>query len=1382
MAEHIGEITILHGNAFADGPEGARQLTLGSPIYNDDVVSTGTKGALEIEFTDGAKLSQGPDSKVHLDEYVFDPDQDAGEMTMNLIEGTFRSVTGEIVDMNPEGFKIDTPNTTIGIRGTTTGHFVGTNGNEEHVVLDFVNKPVIIRALIGGPPRVISQDGMGVASSPTGLGLVRPAPPNILNNLEQLSSGALQRGAPTFQSGDDGNDGGDDGDTPDNQDPQDGDGQGDGGEGEGGEQGLDGGLLGGAGLGGDGGLGVGTGLLGPGIPFAGSNPFGLQGVQGGPLPQHQPIPLPTGEDQQTIEEAQEIVAEITGKTLDLSTETDPMTVNLLGASPAYYEVTDAPDTRVDIADTISNVVGSQTASNTIIGDEQDNILTGGLVNDIIDGGAGNDTIFATGGSDNLDGGAGTDMVSYIGLGSGVDIDLSYTASYPAGNPTFTDTLANFENVSGSNYSDTIFGTSGDNAIYGNGGDDLLWGGGGGTDSLFGGDGSDRIKVHGDMNGTIDGGDGTDVFFVYGGSTYDLTGLTSVTNMEGVYFNAAGGTVTVEADDFADFAGGASPAFSVDSKTTTAGETLEIKATSATGETATIDLSSLTFGDNWTMGTGSDIIKLTGDLGNDSLMGSTKNDHISGGEGNDSLAGNTGIDTLNGDAGDDQFDMTTDFTSDDSVDGGTGNDTLTIDSYSGALTNVSNMETIVFQTGMDVTSVSDTLIESGKTLTVDASAVSGSSSFDGSGESDGINFVTGAQNDVLWGGSGNDTFTMTTGMDHVQGQDGDDRFDMGSDLRADDVVYGGSGNDSLYVTDTNNNSDDFSQVKDMEFIELGASDAWEIATDTLVTSGKTLTMDATATTSLIFDASAETDGHYNILGSDGGNTLTGGAGNDTLQGGSGTDVLDGGAGSNILSYASSTSGVSINLADQTASGGDTAGDTITWSSFSGIIGGKCTDTLTGDANANQITGGDWADVLVGGAGNDTFYYDTGDVDSGETVDGGSGIDRIYVSTSTDFSGSAGETSIEELQIAAGQTATFDIGMAGFLGGLTTLYSADTAHTSTETVLYQGTSGIDNLDFSAESLTYDTSWGSEDAFTIEGGAGNDVIKAWNSATSINGGAGADDMTGGTADDIFIFNTGDVASGETMDGGDGFDTLYIETSTSFEATNTISNIENIRIAAGQALTLTTSMSLLNDLPGDEGIISGASGATVEKIIITGTSGADTYELDSSTPFFSSWGSEDTITIEGNDGDDVLTSNWTQAATIDGGTGNDYLTSGEATDTLTGGVGEDTFYYRATSHGGDTITDFSATDDTFQFDGSNFDISDATESVGWDFVTGAVDETGNNGSSSLATFIFDNTDVDGHYDLYFDVDGNGSSTAVLIAHIDNADMTAADIEIINL
>jgi len=111
--------------------------------------------------------------------------------------------------------------------------------------------------------------------------------------------------------------------------------------------------------------------------------------------------------------------------------------------------------------------------------------------DVITGSVDSEQVFATHGSDTLDGGGGSDEINYGALWpqtQGAVVNLATeTADDGAGG---TDTILNFENVYGSNFSDTITGDAGNNNLNGGfGGNDTL-DGGAGSDWLSGGSGSD----------------------------------------------------------------------------------------------------------------------------------------------------------------------------------------------------------------------------------------------------------------------------------------------------------------------------------------------------------------------------------------------------------------------------------------------------------------------------------------------------------------------------------------------------------------------------------------------------------------------------------------------------------------------------------------------------------------------------------------------------------------------------------------------------------------------------------------------------------------------------------------------------------------------------
>src|SRR5439155_14293186 len=99
-------------------------------------------------------------------------------------------------------------------------------------------------------------------------------------------------------------------------------------------------------------------------------------------------------------------------------------------------------------------------------------------------------------------------------------------------------------------------------------------------------------------------------------------------------------------------------------------------------------------------------------------------------------------------------------------------------------------------------------------------------------------------------------------------------------------------------------------------------------------------------------------------------LTGDANNNSINGRGGNDTIDGGAGSDTINFANSPSGVTVNLALGTSSGGD--GNDI-FTNIENIRGSPFADTLTGDANNNFIEGGGGNDIIDGGAGFDTASY-------------------------------------------------------------------------------------------------------------------------------------------------------------------------------------------------------------------------------------------------------------------------------------------------------------------------------------------------------------------------------------------------------------------------
>jgi len=108
-------------------------------------------------------------------------------------------------------------------------------------------------------------------------------------------------------------------------------------------------------------------------------------------------------------------------------------------------------------------------------------------------------------------------------------------------------------------------------------------------------------------------------------------------------------------------------------------------------------------------------------------------------------------------------------------------------------------------------------------------------------------------------------------------------------------------------------------------------------------------------------------------------LSGDAGANRFEGGAGPDRLYGGAGPDWALYQGSPAGVRVGLWNDTASGGDAAGDRLF--AIEHLGGSAFADVLSGDAGANRFEGGAGPDRLYGGAGPDV-------------LDGGAGNDGLY----------------------------------------------------------------------------------------------------------------------------------------------------------------------------------------------------------------------------------------------------------------------------------------------------------------------------------------------------------------------------------------------------
>ena len=160
-----------------------------------------------------------------------------------------------------------------------------------------------------------------------------------------------------------------------------------------------------------------------------------------------------------------------------------------------------------------SVTGGQ-GDDLLRGGSGDDTMSGGFGEDILDGGSGDDLLRGGPEDDVLRGGSGVDTATYDNSDDFVTVDLVIGRAY--GTPTGAigvDKLISIENVTGSVYSDLIYGDGKANLLAGLDGDDLL-DGRGGNDVLVGGRGNDTL-IAGDGVDALSGGEDNDVYVVAG---------------------------------------------------------------------------------------------------------------------------------------------------------------------------------------------------------------------------------------------------------------------------------------------------------------------------------------------------------------------------------------------------------------------------------------------------------------------------------------------------------------------------------------------------------------------------------------------------------------------------------------------------------------------------------------------------------------------------------------------------------------------------------------------------------------------------------------------------------------------------------------------------
>ena len=340
-----------------------------------------------------------------------------------------------------------------------------------------------------------------------------------------------------------------------------------------------------------------------------------------------------------------------------------------------------------------------------------------------------------------------------------------------------------------------------------------------------------------------------------------------------------------------------------------------------------------------------------------------------------------------------------------------------------------------------------------------------------------------------------------------------------------------------------------------------------------------------------------------------------------------------------------------------------------------------DRLEGNGDPNTITGTPQGDVFMlqqggddtahGLAGRDIFYFG-GEFTADDIVNGGDEFDVIVLQGN--YSGGVtldnSVTNVEGISLQSGAITRW-----GQTGAATYDYVIATTNAVVAPNTQFRVNGQSLL--ANEDLTFDGS--------LETDGGTFLVY---------GGYGKDDLTGGSGNDIFYFEAGRFADGDTIDGGGGRDAVVI----SGYGPNPNNPLE-VTFAAGsftsvEALSFNGRFATdLSATPSYDVTLLNGNIAAGETLIVNASSLGSTQTLD----FDGSQVADGKLEIYGGAGSDTLRGSGNRDV-IYGGAGDDVISPGGGDDNLFGGAGNDRFEFRTPADAAlspvDRIEDFTTGD----------------------------------------------------------------------------------------
>jgi Ca2+-binding RTX toxin-like protein len=388
---------------------------------------------------------------------------------------------------------------------------------------------------------------------------------------------------------------------------------------------------------------------------------------------------------------------------------------------------------------------------------------------------------------------------------------------------------------------------------------------------------------------------------------------------------------------------------------------------------------------------------------------------------------------------------------------------------------------------------------------------------------------------------------------------------------------------------------------------------------------------------------------------------------------------------------------------------------------------------GNAGNNVVIGGAGADVLrlydggddtvFGGAGDDNIFF-IGSLTAADVVNGGSGGDTLVLQGPYGaLTLTANVTQIENISILAGSNTAF-------------------GEPGTNRYDYVLTTHNSNFAAGVQSRINAAALQPGEDFTFDGSAETDA------SFVVYGGKGRDSLLGGLGNDIFFFAEERFASGDTVNGGSGYDGMFLRGNYTIDFNapgyaGLFTNIDNLTLtsATDQRYARGGGTEFDYDLVLSDAIVGAGGQLTVSGALLLD---GETMILDASAE------TDGTLRLFGGKASD----------TLKGGALSDLLHGNLGADTLAGGGGADAFRYQnvaeSNSASMDRILDFTPGTDRIELDRIDANsLVEGDQAFNW---------IGSSGFSGTAGELRAENANDMGWFVQGDTDGNGAADFVIM------------------